>query len=100
MNQTDQPPKSSRGGYALNITLVAVAGQVGCLTLVIIMAALFGGLWLDSQLGTRPMFTITLMIVSIPITLFAMVWIVRKATSGIQSTAKSVKADDERGNDR
>lgn len=100
MNQTDQPLEKRRGGYALNITLAVVAGQVGCLTLVIIMAALFGGLWLDGQLGTRPMFTVVLMIISIPITLIVMVWVVRKATSRIQSDATPDTDHDERGNDR
>lgn len=67
-----------------NLTLAAVAGQVGCLTIVIIFAALFGGIWLDNYFDTRPLFTVGLMIVSVPITLVMMFWIVRRATSRMQ----------------
>lgn len=67
-----------------NLTLAAVTGQVGCLTLIIILAALFGGLWLDNRFDTRPMFTIGLVIVSVPVTLFLMIWVAKKATAKIK----------------
>jgi ABC-type molybdate transport system permease subunit len=66
-----------------NLTLAAVTGQVGCLTLIIILAALFGGLWLDNRFDTRPMFTIGLVIASVPVTLFLMIWVAKKATAKI-----------------
>ena len=72
----------------MNLTLVAVAGQVGCLTLIVVLAALFGGLWLDSQFDTKPIFTVGLMILSVPVTLVAMFWIVRKATSRLQKSTE------------
>ena len=71
----------------LNLTLVAIAGQVGCLTLVIIFAALFVGLWLDTRFDSRPLFTIILMLGSIPISVVLMFWIVRKTTSRLRSRA-------------
>ena len=67
-----------------NLTLAAVTGQVGCLTLIIILAALFGGLWLDNRFDTRPMFTIGLVIASVPVTLFLMIWVAKKATAKIK----------------
>jgi F0F1-type ATP synthase assembly protein I len=70
--------------YAMNLTLAAVAGQVGCLTIVIIFAALLGGLWLDNQFGTRPLFIVGLLLVSVPVTLVTMFWVVRQATSRIK----------------
>ncbi|MFN3741982.1 MAG: AtpZ/AtpI family protein [Anaerolineales bacterium] len=70
--------------YALNLTLASVAGQVGCLTLVVIFVALIGGLWLDKSLGTRPLFTILLLVGSVPITLFLMFRIVKAATERIK----------------
>ncbi len=85
MGPTSNQPEKSRSQYALNLTVVAVAGQVGCLTLIIVLAALFGGLWLDNYFKTRPMFTIGLMVASIPVTLVMMFWIVRAATSKISS---------------
>lgn len=68
----------------MNLTLAAVAGQVGCLTIVIIFAALLGGLWLDNQFGTRPLFIVGLLLVSVPVTLVTMFWVVRQATSRIK----------------
>ena len=84
MTPSSSQPDKDRTQYAFNLTLAAVAGQVGCLTLFIVLAALFGGLWLDSQFDTRPMFTVGLMILSVPVTLVAMFWVVRKATSRLQ----------------
>ncbi|HLF91343.1 MAG TPA: AtpZ/AtpI family protein [Anaerolineales bacterium] len=89
MNRADQEQKSDRVQYAFNMTLAAVAGQVGCLTLVIIFASLFGGLWLDNQFATRPLFTVLLLIGSIPVTLVTMFWVVRKATAHIKPASKN-----------
>jgi F0F1-type ATP synthase assembly protein I len=66
------------------MALAAVAGQVGCLTVVIVVVAAFGGLWLDSQFGTRPLFTIGLLLAAVPVTLIAMFWLVRQTTSRIK----------------
>lgn len=63
------------------LTLAAVSGQVGCLTLIIILSALFLGLWLDGLFDSRPVFTTILMIASIPITLFTMIFVVRRTTA-------------------
>ncbi|MCB9136399.1 MAG: AtpZ/AtpI family protein [Anaerolineales bacterium] len=89
MNRADQEQKNDRVQYAFNMTLAAVAGQVGCLTLVVIFVALFGGLWLDNTFSTRPLFTIFLLVGSIPVTLVAMFWVVRKATSHIKPETKN-----------
>ena len=76
--------ETDRVQYTFNMALAAVAGQVGCLTLVIIIVSLFGGLWLDTQFGTRPLFTVLLMVASVPVTIVLMFWVVRKATSKIR----------------
>lgn len=72
--------------YTLNLLLASVAGQVGCLTLLIIFAALFAGLWLDKYLDTRPLFTVGLLIVSVPVTLIVMFRVVKSATDRIKPT--------------
>ncbi|HSF83735.1 MAG TPA: AtpZ/AtpI family protein [Anaerolineales bacterium] len=61
------------------------------MTLIIVLAALFGGLWLDRFFDTRPMFTIGLMVASIPVTLVMMFWVVRAATSKIKANQSSEK---------
>ncbi len=91
----DQKQPGDRTQYAFNLTLAAVAGQVGCLTLVIIFVALFGGLWLDSRLDTRPIFTLILLLGSVPVTLILMFWVVRKATSHIKPTTKQASDEPE-----
>jgi hypothetical protein len=55
-----------------NLTLAAIAGQAGCLTLTIVLLALFIGLWLDSRLGQRGPCTLGLLVLSIPVSLYLM----------------------------
>jgi hypothetical protein len=98
MRPTSDQLEKDRANKALNITLAAVAGQVGCLTIVVVLAALFGGLYLDNRFaGDRPIFTVSLMLGSIPVTLVAMFWVVRKATSRLTQnpTKKSLTTEEE-----
>jgi F0F1-type ATP synthase assembly protein I len=83
MSQPEKQEKD-RFQYAMNLTLASIAGQVGCLTLVIIFVALFAGLWLDRYLDTKPLFTIVLLIGSVPVTLFLMFRVVKAATNRIK----------------
>jgi hypothetical protein len=76
--------KRDKKQYFLNLALAAVAGQVGCLTLVIILTALFLGLWLDSRFDTRPVITLVLVFGSLPVTLIMMFVVVRGATKRIK----------------
>lgn len=84
MSQGPEQQKNRRQ-YWLNLTLAGAAGQVGCVTLVIILAAVLGGLWLDARFDTRPVFTLVLLVVSIPVSLGAMLYIVRLVTSKIKA---------------
>ncbi len=94
MNGTPDQSNKDRAQYVFNLTLAAVAGQVGFLTLFIILAALFGGLWLDKMFATRPLFTVVLMLASIPVTLVMMFWVVRKATSKIKPIEKQTPEEE------
>ena len=89
MNPPGSQPPDDRKQINQGLVLGVVVGQVGCLTLLIVLAALFGGLWLDDRFNTRPIFTIGLMLGSIPLTLAAMFWIVRKATARLQVAQKT-----------
>lgn len=42
------------------------------MVLIVVVAALFGGLWLDSLLNTKPLFTLVLVIGSVPVGIFLM----------------------------
>lgn len=81
MSQTGDPKDGTRPLRSLNFTLALVTGQVGCLTILIIVAALFIGRWLDTQFGSSPLFTIALMVGSVPVTLILMFWVVRAVTT-------------------
>ena len=75
--------------------LAALLGQIGVLTLVIVLAAAFGGLALDASLGTKPWFTIGLLIGSIPVSILLMVWIARKTVAKIKA-ADSEESEEEK----
>jgi F0F1-type ATP synthase assembly protein I len=47
-----------------------VIAQVGLLSLAVIVGAVFGGVFLDRVLDTRPLFTILLLLVSFPTLLY------------------------------
>ncbi len=81
MSQTGDQPEKKTALRSFNIALAAVTGQVGCLTIVIILAAFLAGRWLDNQFGSDALFTVILMVASVPVTLVAMFWVVRSVTS-------------------
>ena len=78
-----QPENSSNNRF--NTILASVVGQVGCLTPVILLGALFAGLWLDSQFETKPLFTILFIVGSAPVSVFVLYRIVRKATAKLKT---------------
>ncbi len=57
---------------------------MGCVTLVIVLLVILLGLWLDQRLGTRPVFTLILVFGSIPVTIFTMLFLVRKGVDRIK----------------
>ena len=81
---TQQGNQKKDGRYALNLTIIGIFGQVGFLTLFIIVVALLGGLWLDKTFDTKPLFTIVLMIASVPLSLVLMYKVVMWATRRIK----------------
>lgn len=83
--------KSQGRQKLLNLTLAGVAASVGCLTLVIVLAAVLAGMWLDARNGTRPWFTLGLVVLSIPISLAAMFIVVRTAISKIKAIPQNPK---------
>ena len=64
-------------------TILGVMAQVGIATLFVVLLSVFGGLWLDEQFGTKPLFTAILVLAGIPITIVAMYKIARRTVSRI-----------------
>lgn len=71
--------------YARNMALVGVAGQAGCLTVMIIFLALFAGMFLDSRLDTHPVLTIGLVLLSVPVSLYAMIRLMLSSLAAIKT---------------
>lgn len=83
------------GRKALNLTLAAVTSLVGCITVVITIAALLLGLWLDAQFGTRPRITIVVTLASLPISVVVMYFVTRWTTSRMLHPDTVEKEDSE-----
>ncbi|HET7010597.1 MAG TPA: AtpZ/AtpI family protein [Anaerolineales bacterium] len=70
--------------------------SAGCLTAVATLVALFAGLWLDARLGTRPMFTLTFVLGSIPLSLVVMVWFVLRNARKVAESETAARTNEER----
>ena len=87
--------RKGRAQKTLMLALMGIIGQVGCLTLVIILGAIIAGLWLDNQYQTRPLFTLILVLASIPITLFLMFRLVFSFAPRIQKLSAGAIAQEQ-----
>ncbi len=100
MSQTGDQSDKKTALRSLNLTLAAVTGQVGCLTVLIILAAFFAGRWLDGRFGSDALFTVILMVASVPVTLVVMFWVVRSVTSRFAQPSEQNSKEVEEGIDR
>lgn len=93
MSQTDNTPEKNKIPYAaIGSQALTVGGEVGCLTVVIVLAAVLGGLWLDRILGTKPMLTLLFVLGSAPLALVLTFWLAKRA---IKPIAQSDATDKE-----
>jgi F0F1-type ATP synthase assembly protein I len=69
---------AQKGRSILTNLLIVLVGQMGCLTLVIVLASVFGGLWLDKTFDTKPVFTLVLLFAGIPVSVLLMLNVGRK----------------------
>jgi len=89
MTQSEQ-----KGRGILNTLLIVLIGQVGCLTLVVILASVFGGLWLDNMFDTKPVFTLVLLFAGIPVSVFVMLFVARRTLTRLKEQAEKEKQTD------
>jgi hypothetical protein len=83
------PVPEERRRKLLNTVLIVMVGQVGCVTLLIILASVFAGLWLDVQFGTRPVLTIAVLIAGVPLSVLLMLALTRRAMNRIRERAEA-----------
>ncbi len=81
------------GKNIVNTLLVVMIGQVGCLTLVIILLSLFGGLWLDNFFHTKPVFTLVLLFAGIPLSVLLMLVVARRTLARLKAKNESQSKD-------
>jgi F0F1-type ATP synthase assembly protein I len=74
----------------ISTLLIVLVGQMGCLTLIIILVTVLSGLWLDNTFHTKPIFTLVLLLTGIPLSVILMVFVGRK-------TLATLKEHDETG---
>ena len=84
MTQSEQ-----KGRSILTNLLIVLIGQVGCLTLVIILASVFAGLWLDKIFDTKPVITLALLFAGIPVSVLVMLNVGRKTLARMQEKLKN-----------
>ena len=94
MKKADESRKDA-GQYALNLTMAGIAGLAGVITLVIVLIALFLGIWLDGLFDTNHNFTISLILGSVPVTVIVMFLFVKAATARIKPTEKRENLEEE-----
>jgi F0F1-type ATP synthase assembly protein I len=75
--------------------MATVVGQVGCLVVIIIGLALGAGMLLDRFLGTRAIFTVILMVGSVPVALYITVRVSLTAVARTQQAIDDKKAEEE-----
>lgn len=68
--------------------MAAMGGEIGCVTLVIVLAAVFGGLWLDRLLGTKPILTVIFVLGAGPLALVITYWLAMRAVKDSQEGEK------------
>jgi F0F1-type ATP synthase assembly protein I len=75
--------------------MATVVGQVGCLVVIIIGLALGAGVLIDRFLGTRAIFTVILMVGSVPVALYITVRLSLTAVARTQQAFDTQKAEEE-----
>jgi hypothetical protein len=84
MGEAGRPPTQDFQPENLALAVAGVLLQVGCLTVIILLAALGGGLLLDTRFNSRPLFTLVLVLGSIPVTVYLLFRIVLSGTKRLQ----------------
>lgn len=67
-----EPEKDQRyqGMRSANLAAAGLAGQIGCVVPVIILASVLLGLWLDKTFETGKVITLIMVLGSLPVTIF------------------------------
>ena len=84
-----QPNRDHRN--VISTLLIVLVGQMGCLTLVVILVTVLAGLWLDNTFQTKPVFTLVFLLAGIPLSVILMVYVGRKTLARLKDHSDSGK---------
>ena len=70
MSQPDNNEHKPLQSVSASMPVIALGGQIGCVTLVVVLVGAFGGIWLDNLLGTKPLLTIIFVLGAAPLSLY------------------------------
>lgn len=68
----------------LTYLLIVMIGQVGCLTVIIAVASVLLGLWLDNYFNTKPVITLILLFAGIPLSVLLMLYVGRRTLAQLK----------------
>lgn len=87
--------KPEKNPASVYLFAAGVAGQVGCVLVIIAGGSVVAGLLLDRLLGTRTLFTFLLLLGSIPLNLWAIYRYTLYQTKRLQASQKEENIRDE-----
>ena len=86
MSENKPTPPTSTEVVSKTLAQGSLIGvQAGCVSVILIILALVVGVLLDRALGTKYVFTVGLLLLSIPVSLGAMVYTVLRSTRSMQN---------------
>jgi len=94
MEPSRKPPEKTDLTPAFYSKTMLVGGEIGCVTLIIVLVAVLGGLWLDRLLGTKPIITIFLVFGSAPLSLVLTYWLAMRAIRDMNPLPSAEKKRD------
>jgi hypothetical protein len=83
-------PRGVRNSNQADVAFVTASllAQVGCFTVLIVAVAIAGGLWLDGQFDTKPLFTVLFVLGSVPITFYFLIRTVVRGSSQLRKISQ------------
>lgn len=82
-----------RQQVVFGLALASAVSQVGCATVAVVLGALVVGLGLDRYFDTRPLFTLLLLLGSIPVSLYVLVRIAFSAAAQVNPPPPQATSD-------
>jgi F0F1-type ATP synthase assembly protein I len=97
MSENKPSPPTSTEVVSKTLAQGSLIGvQAGCVSVIVVIGALVAGMLLDRVIGTQYIFTLGLLLLSIPVSLGAMVYSVLRSTQALRSqpASQSTKKED------